>query len=109
PHEFSGGQRQRISIARALVLKPKLLVLDEPTSALDVSIQSQVIDLLRKLQQAHNLSYIFISHDLRVVRALSHRIIVMKNGQVVESGDAQNVFDNPQEEYTQKLLKAALY
>ena len=109
PHEFSGGQRQRISIARALVLKPKLLVLDEPTSALDVSIQSQVIELLRKLQQTHNLSYIFISHDLRVVRALSHRIIVMKNGQVVESGEARKIFDNPQEEYTQQLLKAALY
>jgi microcin C transport system ATP-binding protein len=109
PHEFSGGQRQRISIARALVLKPKLLVLDEPTSALDVSIQSQVIDLLRKLQTAHNLSYIFISHDLRVVRALSHRIIVMKNGKVVETGNAEDVFKAPQEEYTQELLKAALY
>lgn len=109
PHEFSGGQRQRISIARALVLKPKMLVLDEPTSALDVSIQSQIIDLLRKLQKTDNLSYIFISHDLRVVRALSHRIIVMRNGQVVESGNAEDVFTKPQEDYTQELLKAALY
>jgi len=108
PHEFSGGQRQRISIARAIVLKPKVIVLDEPTSALDMSVQAQIVDLLRDLQKKHNLAYLFISHDLKVVRALSHDIIVMKDGKVVEAGPADKVFDTPQEPYTQALLAAAL-
>jgi microcin C transport system ATP-binding protein len=109
PHEFSGGQRQRIAIARALILKPKLIVLDEPTSALDRSVQTQVIDLLRGLQAKYALSYIFISHDLRVVRAMSHSIMVMKGGVCVESGPSETVFNTPQQEYTKKLLAAALY
>jgi microcin C transport system ATP-binding protein len=108
PHEFSGGQRQRISIARALVLEPKFLVLDEPTSALDVSVQSGIVDLLRELQAKENLTYMFISHDLRVVRAMAHHLIVMKDGKVVESGPASDIFDNPQRGYTQELLEAAL-
>ena len=108
PHEFSGGQRQRISIARALALRPKFIVLDEPTSALDLSVQAQIVDLLRELQDKHKISYMFISHDLRVVRAMAHDLIVMKNGQVVESGPAQHIFANPQEEYTKALLSAAL-
>jgi microcin C transport system ATP-binding protein len=107
PHEFSGGQRQRIAIARALILQPKLLILDEPTSALDRSIQAEVIDLLRNLQTKHQLSYIFISHDLKVVRAMSHRIIVMKNGKIVEEGPVEKIFGNPETLYTQTLLKAA--
>ena len=109
PHEFSGGQRQRVAIARALVLKPRLIVLDEPTSALDMSVQAQIVDLLRELQQRHKLAYLFISHDLRVVRALSSHILVMKDGKVVEQGAARDVFENPQQPYTQALLKAALY
>jgi len=107
PHEFSGGQRQRICIARALVLRPRLIVLDEPTSALDMSVQAQIVELLRALQVSHKLSYIFISHDLKVVRALAHDIIVIRQGEVVEAGSADTIFDNPQEAYTQALMKAA--
>jgi microcin C transport system ATP-binding protein len=107
PHEFSGGQRQRISIARALVLKPKLIVLDEPTSALDMSVQAQIVDLLRALQDKHNLAYLFISHDLRVVRAMADEVIVIKDGKVMEQGPADRVFDNPQTAYTKALMAAA--
>ena len=107
PHEFSGGQRQRIAIARAMVLKPRFVVLDEPTSALDRSVQAQIIDLLRNLQERHNLAYMFISHDLKVVRALADEIIVMQDGRVVEHGIADQVFDNPQTPYTKALMAAA--
>lgn len=108
PHEFSGGQRQRISIARALILNPRIVFLDEPTSALDRAVQMQVIELLRKLQQERNLTYVFISHDIHVIRALSHSIIVMKEGEIVERGDAKMILDNPSHPYTQKLLSATL-
>lgn len=108
PHELSGGQRQRIAIARALILRPKLMVLDEPTSALDRSIQGDVINLLRRLQRDHQLSYIFISHDLKVVRAMSHRIMVMQAGKIIEMGDAETLFTAPQHRYTKNLLTAAM-
>ena len=107
PHEFSGGQRQRIAIARAMILRPKLLILDEPTSALDMTVQVQIVHLLRELQQKYGLAYLFISHDLKVVRALSHKVMVMKQGDVVEAGDADAIFDAPQTQYTRKLMAAA--
>jgi ABC-type microcin C transport system duplicated ATPase subunit YejF len=107
PHEFSGGQRQRIAIARAMILHPKLVVLDEPTSALDRSVQKEIVELLRNLQKAHGLAYVFISHDLAVVRALSDEIMVMKSGKVVERGNAEEIFDRPSEEYTRDLIAAA--
>ena len=108
PHEFSGGQRQRISIARAMVLRPRFVVLDEPTSALDMSVQAQIVDLLRELQRNHNLAYLFVSHDLKVVRALANWLIVMRDGKIVEQGPAKNVFENPQTEYAKALFGAAL-
>ncbi|CVI60158.1 putative oligopeptide transport protein (ABC superfamily, atp_bind) [Agrobacterium salinitolerans str. Hayward 0363] len=107
PHEFSGGQRQRIAIARAMVLKPRFVMLDEPTSALDMSVQAQVVDLLRDLQSKHELAYLFISHDLKVVKALANNLIVMRHGKVVESGPAAEIFANPQQDYTKALLAAA--
>ena len=107
PHEFSGGQRQRVAIARAMILRPRLVVLDEPTSALDMTVQVQIVDLLRDLQVKHKLAYLFISHDLRVVRALSHKVMVMKRGDVVEAGDADAIFDAPQQPYTKALVAAA--
>jgi microcin C transport system ATP-binding protein len=107
PHEFSGGQRQRIAIARAMILEPKLVVLDEPTSALDMTVQVQIVDLLRALQRKNGLAFIFISHDLRVIRAMSHRVIVMKDGDIVESGAASALFANPTHDYTRTLMKAA--
>lgn len=106
PHEFSGGQRQRIAIARAMILRPKLLVLDEPTSALDMTVQVQIVELLRDLQKKYGLAYLFISHDLKVVRAMSHNVIVMKQGDVIEQGRATDLFENPQTEYTRQLLQA---
>ena len=107
PHEFSGGQRQRIAIARAVILRPKLVILDEPTSALDMTVQVQIVELLRGLQAKYGLAYIFISHDLKVVRALSHQVMVMKRGDVVEAGPPDQIFDDPQSEYTKALMAAA--
>ena len=108
PHEFSGGQRQRIAIARSIILKPKFIILDEPTSALDRSIQIQIIDLLKLLQEKYSLTYLFISHDLKVIRAMSDRILVMQNGEMVEEGNAKSIFEKPKEEYTRELLSAAI-
>jgi microcin C transport system ATP-binding protein len=107
PHEFSGGQRQRIAVARTIVLEPTFIVMDEPTSALDMLIQSQIVDLLRDLQKRHGLTYLFISHDLRVVSALASRLIVMRNGKVVEEGPAADLFARPQSTYTRALFAAA--
>jgi microcin C transport system ATP-binding protein len=107
PHEFSGGQRQRVAIARAMILRPKLVVLDEPTSALDMTVQVQIVDLLRDLQARYGLAYLFISHDLRVVRALAHKVMVMKNGDVIEEGSSQKVFSAPETDYTRSLMAAA--
>ncbi len=107
PHEFSGGQRQRIAIARAMILRPKLVVLDEPTSALDMTVQVQIVQLLRDLQRKWGLAYIFISHDLRVIRAMAHKVMVMQAGDVVETGDCEAVFTNPQSPYTKALMAAA--
>ena len=107
PHEFSGGQRQRIPIARALILRPRLIVLDEPTSALDMSVQAQIIDLLRDLQSRHRLAYLFISHDLKVIRALADTVIVVRDGRIVEQGAAAKIFEAPETDYTKALIAAA--
>ena len=109
PHEFSGGQRQRIAIARVVILEPKLILLDEPTSALDVSVQKQVLELLRSLQRKHKMSYLFITHDLKVIRAMAHRIMVMRGGRVIETGDTETLFESPQQDYTKTLLHASLF
>ena len=107
PHEFSGGQRQRIAIARSFILNPKFVLLDEPTSALDLSIQKQILELLLQLQSNYKTTYIFISHDLRVIRSISHNLIVMKDGSILEQGEAKNILNNPQNDYTKNLIKSA--
>ena len=108
PHEFSGGQRQRIAIARALILKPKILILDEPTSALDITIQNQILDLLQNLQEKYSLSYIFISHDMNVIRSVSDKILVLKKGKLIEYNSAENIFNKPKDEYTKNLISSVI-
>jgi microcin C transport system ATP-binding protein len=108
PHEFSGGQRQRIAIARALILKPKILILDEPTSALDITIQNQILDLLQNLQEKYSLSYIFISHDMNVIRSVSDKILVLKSGKLIEYDNADNIFKNPKNNYTKDLISSTI-
>ena len=106
PHEFSGGQRQRIAIARALILKPKILILDEPTSALDITIQNQILDLLQNLQKKYSLSYIFISHDMNVIRSVSDKILVLKKGKLIEYSNAEIIFKYPRNQYTKNLIQS---
>ena len=108
PHEFSGGQRQRIAIARALILKPKILILDEPTSALDITIQNQILGLLQNLQEKYSLSYIFISHDMNVIRSVSDKILVLKSGKLIEYDNANNIFKNPKNNYTKDLISSTI-
>ena len=108
PHEFSGGQRPRIAIARALIIEPEILILDEPTSALDVTVQSQIIELLQNLQRKRKLTYIFISHDMKAIKAISNRVVVMKDGKIVESGSINDIFEKPEQPYTKTLVAATI-